>query len=180
MVGEFVGRESDLERLDTLLKGPSRYITIHGFGGLGKTALALQVAERFNAGKVFALPLFGIPKLNDVIRKLARFLHIDIASLSDLEDQRSEVIEKLTNEGTVLLYLDNVEDVKHALDKGSADAKSLMSFFRQIPKNVKILATSRIALGWPDEKLVELEGLTAHDGAKVFRQWIPQRVDDID
>src|SRR5436309_601105 len=57
MMGEFVGRKGDLERLDHLLKGPNRYITIHGFGGIGKTSLALQVALRFDAGKVLALPL---------------------------------------------------------------------------------------------------------------------------
>src|SRR3954470_13899929 len=71
MVGDFVGRKNDLERLDMLLKGPNRFITIHGFGGLGKTALALQVAKNFDAGKVLALPLVGTPKLHDVIRKIA-------------------------------------------------------------------------------------------------------------
>src|SRR3954469_6700013 len=116
MVGEFVGRESDLERLDRLLKGPNHFITIHGFGGIGKTALAHQVAQRFDAGKVLALPLVGTPKLGDVLRKIALFLHVDLGIFSDLEDQKWEVIEKLGNEGTVLLYLDNVEDVKHALE----------------------------------------------------------------
>ena len=180
MVGEFVGRESDLERINTLLKGPNHFITIHGFGGIGKTALALQVAQAFDAGKVLALPLVGTPKLDDVIRKIARFLYVDMETTSDLEEQKWEVIEKLRNEETILLYLDNVEDVKHALDQGSTEAKSLMKFFRQIPNNVKILATSRIALGWPNEQLVDLDGLTPHDGAQVFRQWTPQRLDDID
>src|SRR4051812_3836094 len=62
MVGNFVGRENDLEKVNELLKGPSQYVTIHGFGGLGKTALALQVAKGFDAGKVLALPLIGTPK----------------------------------------------------------------------------------------------------------------------
>src|SRR3954465_624526 len=84
MVGDFVGRESDLERVNELLKGHSRYITIHGFGGLGKTALALQVAKRFDAGKVLALPLVGTPRLSDIIRKVARFLHVDMEGLRDL------------------------------------------------------------------------------------------------
>src|SRR3954469_25718118 len=168
MVGEFVGRESDLEKLDILLQGPNHFITIHGFGGIGKTALALQVAQRFDAGKVLALPLFGTPKLGDVIRKIARFLHVDMAGLSDPGEQKWEVIEKLRNEKIVLLYLDNVEDVKHALDEGSADAKVLMTFFRQIPVNVKVLASSRVVLGWPNEQLVVLDGLTPYDGSQVF------------
>src|SRR4051812_24417848 len=55
-----------------------------------------------------------------------------------------------------------------------------MEFFWEIPDNVKILATSRITLGWPNEQLVELDGLTAHDSAQVFRQWTPQRKNDFD
>src|SRR3954470_1058889 len=91
MVGNFVGRESDLKKVYELLKGPNQYITIHGFGGLGKTALALQVAKSFDAGKVLALPLVGTPKLSDVIRKIARFLYVDVESLSNLEEQKWEV-----------------------------------------------------------------------------------------
>src|SRR4051812_24680799 len=105
MVGDFVGRENDLKRVNELLKGPSRYITIHGFGGLGKTALALQVAKGFDAGRVLAISLVGKPKLNDVIRKIARFIHVNVESFSDLDELESEVVEKLGNEGTVLLYL---------------------------------------------------------------------------
>src|SRR4051794_36706626 len=104
MVGQFVGRENDLKKVNELLKGPNQYVTIHGFGGLGKTALALQVAKGFDAGKVLAIPLVGNPKkLSDVIRKIARFLHVDVESFSDLEEQKSAVIEKLEDEETVLL-----------------------------------------------------------------------------
>src|SRR4051812_32310159 len=71
MVGEFVGRKNDLKRLKELLEGPHHHITIHGFGGIGKTALALQAAKEFDSGKVLALSLAGTPKLSDVIRKLA-------------------------------------------------------------------------------------------------------------
>src|SRR3954454_1360691 len=88
MAGEFVGRKSDLERLDNLLKGPNHHITIHGFGGIGKTALALEVVQRFDAGKVLAIPLFGIPKLTDVVRKIARFLHTDVDILPNCEDKK--------------------------------------------------------------------------------------------
>src|SRR4051812_21642576 len=110
MAGEFVGRESDLERIDMLLKGPNQFITIHGFGGIGKTALALQVAQRFDIGKVLALPLVGSPELSSVVRKIARFLRIDAGVFPNFQDLMVEVIDKLGSEGTFLLYLDNLED----------------------------------------------------------------------
>ena len=88
MYGKFVGRTSELENLDKLLKGSSRNITIHGFGGTGKTALALEAAQNFDSGRVLALSLAGTPTLNQVIRKITRFLNIDIETLPDPENQQ--------------------------------------------------------------------------------------------
>src|SRR4051794_20841544 len=54
-----------------------------------------------------------------------------------------------------------------------------MEFFMSVPKNVKILVTSRIALGWPGEMLVTLAGLLPEDGMKLFQQWSPHhKIDD--
>src|SRR4051812_44090334 len=103
MVGKFVGRKSDLAKLDKLLKGPYQHITIHGFGGLGKTALALQAAKDFDSGKVLALSLVGTPKLAQVIRRMARFLGVNTDTVSEFEDQKLEVIERLTGSGTIVL-----------------------------------------------------------------------------
>ena len=97
-----------------------------------------------------------------------------------------EVLEKLEVKGTILLYLDNMENVKYAIQSGNTktakEAKSLFNFFKELPDNVKILATSRIALGWPDEYLFELTGLPPLEGMQVFRQWASQRsnTEDID
>ncbi|RUS13303.1 P-loop containing nucleoside triphosphate hydrolase protein, partial [Endogone sp. FLAS-F59071] len=173
MEGEFIGREKELETLSKLLHDDTHhYITIKGFGGMGKTCLALQAAKNFNSGDILALSLVGTPTLNSVSMKIAQFLSVDA--------QPDAVIEKLNGKGTVLFYLDNMEDIKNANDQGDQESKTLMKFFRRMPKNVKILATSRVALGWPNEEIVELDGLTPHDGMQVFRQWISQRNGEVD
>src|SRR3954466_3759647 len=112
MAGDFVGRQDDLRKLIELLNGPYHYITIHGVGGIGKTTLALQVVINFTSGKLLGLSLAGIPKPAQVIAKIAWFFHLDIQAFPDLEDQMIEVLQALESENQVLLYLDNMDDVK--------------------------------------------------------------------
>lgn len=176
----FVGRQKELENLGKLLNNDNyRYINIKGFGGIGKTSLALQAAENFSSGSALALSLVGTPTLSSVITKMARFLELNIKEL-ELQEQQSAIIDKLVGEGTFLLYLDSVDDIKITADQGDSEAKALMQFFRRMPNNVKTLATSRVTLGWPYEEIVELDGLTPHDGMLVFRQWISQRNSEVD
>jgi hypothetical protein len=79
-----------------------------------------------------------------------------------------------------------LEDIKHAADSEKVDvatkkdARSLIQFFHQIPENVKVLATSRIALGWPKEEIIKLDGLKPQDGMQVFKQWVPDHLEDVD
>ena len=47
---KFIGCAREPEILDELLKGPSHYITIHGFGGIGKMTLALEAIQNFDSG----------------------------------------------------------------------------------------------------------------------------------
>src|SRR3954471_5467807 len=184
MSGSFVGRKAELKKLDELLKGPCRYITIHGFGGIGKTALALQAANNFHSGRVLGLSLAGIPKPTQVFAKIARFFHINTKNYPDPDDLEFEVLGALENEERILLYLDNMENIKHAISDGNSsdkeNAKTLLRFFGRLPENVKILATSRIALGWPSETLFTLGGLAPEDSIQVFRQWISHRSQDVD
>src|SRR4051812_3401659 len=148
MSGDFIGRKAELMQLDRLLNDHEhQYITIHGFGGIGKTSLALQAVRNFNSGRVLALSLIGASKPSQIFLKIAKFLRIEINDL-DAQSQETEVLRKLNGEEIILLYLDNVEDVKKAINSRylhmKKNATALMKFFHQLPQNVKVLATSRV------------------------------------
>src|SRR4051812_14092827 len=110
MSGDFIGRTTELTQLNRLLNDHEhQYITIHGFGGIGKMSLALQAIRNFDSGKVLALSLIGASKTSQIFRKIAKFLCIEINDLDTQSQQQSDVLRKLEGEETILLYLDNVE-----------------------------------------------------------------------
>jgi predicted ATPase/DNA-binding CsgD family transcriptional regulator len=77
----FIGRENDMDQLETLLAAPAvRCITIQGPGGMGKTRLALEVASRlvdqFRDG-VYLVELAPLASFdNQLVFSLRRFIHM--------------------------------------------------------------------------------------------------------
>ena len=132
-VTTFVGRRSDRTRIRELM-GESRLVTLTGFGGIGKTRLALQVAtelRRLFEG-VHVVPLAGLTDPEDVPDEFAATLGLQgrsrqSATIATVEYLRSR---------TVLLVLDNCE---HVVDVAAVMADTLL---RTCP-GVRILATSR-------------------------------------
>lgn len=90
--GKFVGRQSELETLDKLLNDKTiQYITIRGFGGIGKTTLAIQAVKNFNSGRVLVQSLVGSPSSGSVILKIARFLNMDTTAFPTSDILQTEV-----------------------------------------------------------------------------------------
>jgi hypothetical protein len=78
-----VGREQDVEEVAGLLARPGvRLVTLIGPGGVGKTRLALAVAERlrghFAAGVAF-VPLAGVIRPEQVPVAIARAVRADLS-----------------------------------------------------------------------------------------------------
>src|SRR5262249_13848118 len=66
--GGFVGRERELDRVEALVMGPARLVTLIGSGGIGKTRLAEQAARRLHKARhtpVFAARLARLPRGSD-------------------------------------------------------------------------------------------------------------------
>ena len=147
----FIGRQRELAEIDQLLNDPAcRLLTLVGAGGMGKTRLALEVAQRhlakFPAG-VWLTQLAPIDRTEGVPSAVAAAL--------DLKPERSvtdTIIDGLQLR-VLLLVIDNCE---HVLD---SVAELVGKILERCPE-VKVLATSREPLHLPGEQLYPVPGLS--------------------
>ena len=158
----FVGRENELRNLKQLMLPHPRsrhfLVTLDGIGGVGKSALALELAcyyrdtynvlppeERFEAiiwvsAKRSLLTADGIqPRqqmfntLNDLYYEIATILELTSFSNADRDQQRRLVEYALTGKRT-LLIVDNLETV---------DDQEMHAFLHELPDPTKAIVTTR-------------------------------------
>ncbi|MCO5185729.1 MAG: tetratricopeptide repeat protein [Anaerolineae bacterium] len=154
----FVGRNEELAQLTALLAHTDcRLITVIGPGGIGKTRLALQAAQRAAADYlgpfldgVFFVSLAGVDSADFVPTAVADALSL---TLSGRNTPGREVAAYLRRR-QLLLVLDNLEPLQQ--DDRLIDW--LDALLRDAP-DVKLLVTSRVALNIGAEWTVDLSGL---------------------
>jgi predicted ATPase len=146
----FVGRQQELADCAALLL-ESRLVTLTGIGGSGKTRLAIKLAQRlyarFSDGVYFA-DLLPIQDPDRVARAVA--VAIDLR-IDDQADARDSLARHLHGQD-VLVVLDNCEH----LVASSAD---LVDFLLSSTDQVRIIATSREALGVEGEHVFAVRSL---------------------
>ncbi|MCX6581025.1 MAG: SIR2 family protein [Candidatus Aminicenantes bacterium] len=120
-LGSFVGREKELAamaaNLDAAARGggvqaiTGRLYSIDGIGGVGKTALALEAAQRFrDKFKDGVLPLFRADEHTPMsfARALAERLEVKLTEPADAE-AALQAVAYLLRDRNCLILLDNVE-----------------------------------------------------------------------
>ena len=179
--GAFQGRVEELKDLGRHLTGDHRprLLTIHGGGGQGKTALALEAVERFAhawPGGVWAISLENLPSKALFVADLARFLGVPTGEIGDPAEVERQMLTRL-GQRRALLVLDNAETLLEQVEANNKAALELAQFIRQnLPgPRVSLLTTSRYHLGWTGEISLELGGLAPDEGTRLFRQSTPQR-----
>jgi len=146
-----IGREADVTRVLRLLDDPeNRIVTIFGTGGVGKTRLALAVAERVNdrdPDGIVYVDLSAVSEPSLVISNVAEALGVRErtgtalgARLSDRRDAQR-----------LLIVLDNVEQVVAA-------ALELADLLAGAP-GIRLMVTSRRVLNLRGEHVYEVEPL---------------------
>ncbi|MDV7357571.1 protein kinase [Rhodococcus oxybenzonivorans] len=147
----FVGRRHELSEVKRFLE-KSHLVTLTGFGGVGKTRLALRAADSVRRGFNDGVWLVEFAELSD--GSLVADL---VAAALGLRDQRaSNQRDGLLNFLTareLLLVLDNCEQVVDAAAELSA------TLLRGCPQ-LRILATSREPLGIAGEAVLRVPPLT--------------------
>lgn len=156
----FVGRAGQVAGVREMLRD-NRLVTLTGAGGIGKTRLAIRVAEDAAAdfpGGVFFVDLAPVNEPAVVPVAVARSL--------DLTDQpgRSimDTVARFLRDRTALLVLDNCE---HLLDASGALADEIL----RASANLTVLATSREPIGIAGELIWRVPSLSLDgEAAELF------------
>ena len=153
-----VGREADVEAVRALLAdGRNRIVSIVGPGGVGKSRLAIEVAQdaaRRGRHVAFAL-LETVTAPDRVITALARALGVHDTGDEPLEEKVIAAVD----ERDVLLVVDNME---HLLDA----ADLLVRLITRTPR-LQLLVTSRSPLRVRAERVFDLAPLETTADAEV-------------
>jgi predicted ATPase/DNA-binding SARP family transcriptional activator len=149
--GCFVGREQELAEIHRRLVNPDcRLLTITGVGGIGKSRLAIEAAQRqayiFLDGVIFT-PLVSVETAALLPSAMTRALGIASHSQRTLQDHLLDYVR----ERRILFILDNFE---HLID----GIPLLLQILQQAP-DVKLLVTSRERLKVRWEWTLTLKGL---------------------
>ena len=146
-----VGRDEVAATVDSQLSH-QRLVTIVGPGGIGKTTVALAVAERMVADYEHGVWLVDLASLGD-----ARLVPSAVATVLGLEMRTEDPLPGLVaalRDRRMLLLLDNCE---HVIDAVAGLAAAILSG----APGVIILATSREPLGIPGERVHRLGSLSS-------------------
>jgi len=150
----FIGREREIEDVKRLL-AKARLLTLMGTGGAGKTRLSIQVAadliDQFQKG-VWLVELAPLTDPALVVQAVATTFQVREAAGRSLLDLLVDYLQPKS----LLLVLDNCEHLV------AASAQLTSALLRACP-NLKILATSREALGVAGEVAYQVPPLSRPD-----------------
>lgn len=190
----FVGSQQYVTKLLELLTidHPTSLISIEGVGGIGKTALALEVAHQcwaaaknptaFPNAPAFDAIIFASAKsqslvginrsqrlkidsnLGDILRVICRTLNLlDIAPPNI--DGQIELIQSRLAQSRTLLIIDNIETLQ--------DQDQVLSFLCELPAMVKVVLTSRVRLGIGTT--ISLNCLSLDDGLALIQHYAEEK-----
>jgi serine/threonine-protein kinase PknK len=135
----FIGREEEIKQIKGLLGDPNcRLLTLVGIGGIGKTRLAVQVAnesiDKFADG-VWLVELAALTEAEFLPQHIASVLGVSAQEAREGRDE-SDVLVDYLRDKNLLLVIDNCE---HLIEVCAAFVEKLMGGC----PHVKLLVTSR-------------------------------------
>jgi predicted ATPase/DNA-binding SARP family transcriptional activator len=156
-----IGREAELEALWDMLTGRERLVTILGFGGTGKTRLALAAAEGLLSafeGGVWLVRLAGVREPDALVPAIAATLEVG----DDEVGGQGEAVAGRLRARPTLLVLDNFEQIVEA-------AATVAGLLDQAP-GCRVLVTSQLPLRIGHERLLRLAPLQEQAAVRLFAE----------
>ena len=149
-----IGRDHEISRIAAALR-QSRLVSLTGAGGVGKTSLAIAVAQEmaaeYPAGAVFV----ALEDLTDLAEIPLRTL--SALGVKPIHGQTpAETLTQFLSDKALLLVLDNLE---HLLPDGTASVQQIL---RRCP-GITLLLTSRRPLGTAGEVVWRIDPLSFPD-----------------
>src|SRR5205085_12601046 len=170
------------------------FVLLHGLGGIGKTSLAREVAQRVGyhyADRVLAVSFETFSTFdaqNQVVineqfadnfyNRLARFYALNPADAERYPTPaalQQAILQQWTHLRT-LLVLDNIETLVDAQRRNDPAATSLASFISRLKEgDGAVLLTSRMVppSDWGDCSTISIGGLGEEAGADLFLALLP-------
>ena len=148
----FIGREADLDQLQQLLKNRDvRLLTILAPGGMGKTRIALELAQQqlgdYSDG-VYFVPFQTIDEPEQILTHIAD--HIGFQAGAKNNAIKQQVLYFLAKK-SMLILLDNFEQV--------LDGAEVVNDILVAAPGVKVIITSREKLNLLGETVFTLQGM---------------------
>jgi predicted ATPase/DNA-binding CsgD family transcriptional regulator/Tfp pilus assembly protein PilF len=161
--GRIIGREKEMQSIQQWLRYDGvRLVTLTGFGGAGKTTLALHTArtmlELFSGG-LFFIDLSLVTNPDHILSAIAKTLNLQ-------EEPQREVGETLKDflvNRSILFVLDNFEQV--------VSGAPVIAEFLETNPHVRLLVTSREALRLRGEQVLPITPLADDESAQMFVQY---------
>jgi LuxR family glucitol operon transcriptional activator len=176
----FVGREGELAQLYQLLlpTDPAHLINITGISGIGKTALALEVAYRLAEKGSKNLPQFQSivfcsakeqsftsesiltrmkteRTIEQIFEVLTQTLELTDVTLEDFGKVQNDLLDHQT-----LLIIDNWETIE--------EPEKVLAFLYELPPTIKVIITGRTMV--LVDVVIKLESLTQTNTIKLLEQ----------
>jgi tetratricopeptide (TPR) repeat protein len=181
----FVGREEEIKTILQSLQPNSRtfIIGIEGIGGVGKSALAIEVSHRCVENDIFEsviwisakesiLTLHGIEpiipeakSLSDILITIGTSLGNPTIGNLSITDQIKRAYNLLARR-TTLLVLDNFETLS------KSEQRDILDFLRRSPITLKVIITSRERVA--EGQIIRLQGLSSEE-SKALLEWDAQQ-----